>query len=210
MKLTEKRRALIAAVRAHAEANYDAGGWDVVVECYDDEEIAEVIGRARTLKGAIAKFATVIDVYSDRQAAARSEIEAATGGGSERESHFLASSRYADSYSGGVDIDCNCGRTFASVRAADLHVAAKAQEAGTYDRTAQGHHPDGSYVSWRHDEHSGEAWAVRTWEGKGCRAHIEIVQGGDGEYRTVEKYAPAWRGQLIFAGWCDGEDNVPF
>lgn len=38
--------ALVAAVTEHAETPNEDGGWDVVVECYDDDEIAEVIGRA--------------------------------------------------------------------------------------------------------------------------------------------------------------------
>lgn len=60
--------ALIAGVRAHAIAHYTEGGWDVVVECWDDDDIAETIGKARTLKGAIAKMADIVDIYADRQA----------------------------------------------------------------------------------------------------------------------------------------------
>ena len=59
---------LVAVVKAHALTNYDKGGWDVVVEAYDDTMIADVIGKARTPKGAIAKFAPLVDVWADRQA----------------------------------------------------------------------------------------------------------------------------------------------
>ena len=69
-------RQLIAEVRAHALANYDAGGWDVIVEAWDDEQIADAIGGARTLNGALRKLRPVIDVYADRQADAR--VEGAT------------------------------------------------------------------------------------------------------------------------------------
>jgi len=62
---------IIAAVREYALAHYEDGGWDVIVEAYDDEQIADVIGQVQSLKAAIAKFAVVIDVYSDRQADAR-------------------------------------------------------------------------------------------------------------------------------------------
>jgi len=34
---------LVAAVRAHAAANYNKGGWDFVVECWSDKEIEETI-----------------------------------------------------------------------------------------------------------------------------------------------------------------------
>lgn len=59
---------LIQAVKDHAQAHYNDGGWDVVVECWDDEDIAEVIQGARTAKGAIRKVAVIVGVYADRQA----------------------------------------------------------------------------------------------------------------------------------------------
>ena len=58
------RQSLIDAVKAHAIQQ----GWDVVVECYDDTMIDDMIGRARTPKGAIAKFHTLVSVHADRHA----------------------------------------------------------------------------------------------------------------------------------------------
>ena len=194
MKLTPKRREMIAKVRAHATENYSSG-WDVVVECYTDEEIAEVIGRARTTIGAIAKFAPIIEVRADRQAEADYQIEQAVGAPSTE--HYRIGSEYGYEAPG-----CSCGARYTTNKAADLHVVAKAQAAGTYDRQAQGHHLDGSFVSWKHNEHSGDAWAVRTWEGKSCRASIEIVETDEG-YETVESYRPSWNGQISFtADYC--------
>lgn len=46
---------LVAAVKAHAIANYEKDGWDIVVECYSDADIARKIGGARSVKSAIAK-----------------------------------------------------------------------------------------------------------------------------------------------------------
>lgn len=51
---------LIAAVRAHAEANWDKDGWDFLVECWDDAEIAEVIGNAKSAKSAIANCKRIV------------------------------------------------------------------------------------------------------------------------------------------------------
>ena len=62
---------LVEAVKAHALAHYTRGGWDVIVECWDDAEIAEQIGNASTVKNALAAFAGLVDVWSDRQADAR-------------------------------------------------------------------------------------------------------------------------------------------
>lgn len=59
---------LIEAVKAHALAHYEDGGWDILVECYDDAEIAEVIGAARTPAGAIAKAAEVLGAVADYRA----------------------------------------------------------------------------------------------------------------------------------------------
>ena len=44
---------LIAAVKSHALEHYEESRWDVVVGCYSDEQIAEVIGKTKTCKAAI-------------------------------------------------------------------------------------------------------------------------------------------------------------
>lgn len=61
---------LVEFIKAHALANYEAGGWDVVVECWDDAEIASHLQtcNAQTEGEALAAFAPLIDVWSDRQA----------------------------------------------------------------------------------------------------------------------------------------------
>ena len=43
----------VTAIKAHAIAHYETDGWDYVVECYDDAQIADIIKTARTEKGAI-------------------------------------------------------------------------------------------------------------------------------------------------------------
>ena len=45
---------LIAAVREHANANWEKDGWDFLAECWSDEDIGIAIGAATTAKGAIA------------------------------------------------------------------------------------------------------------------------------------------------------------
>lgn len=44
--------ALVKAVKNHALANYESG-WDIVIECYGNKEIAEAIGSATTVEKAI-------------------------------------------------------------------------------------------------------------------------------------------------------------
>jgi hypothetical protein len=66
-----RRVALVGEVKRYAEAHYSDGGWDVIVECWSDADIAEAIGRARTLAGAIRKLRTFVSVMADRQADAR-------------------------------------------------------------------------------------------------------------------------------------------
>jgi pyruvate dehydrogenase complex dehydrogenase (E1) component len=56
---------LIKAVRDHALDNYEKGGWDILVECWDDEEIAEVIGGAKTPKAAIAACKRVVGTIDE-------------------------------------------------------------------------------------------------------------------------------------------------
>lgn len=65
--------ALVEAVKAHARDNYNEGGWDVIVECWDDDRIAEVIREdaATTPAAAVDAFRPVVGVWADRQADAR-------------------------------------------------------------------------------------------------------------------------------------------
>lgn len=63
---------LIRAVRDHAERNYNSDGWDYLVECWDDDYIAEIIGGAQTAKAAIAACKRVVRTLSEH----RSEIMA--------------------------------------------------------------------------------------------------------------------------------------
>lgn len=65
------RRVLVEGVKAHALAHYEDGGWDVVVECWGDGQIAEHVKGARTIAGAVRRFEDVVSVWADRQADAR-------------------------------------------------------------------------------------------------------------------------------------------
>ncbi len=64
---------LIQAVKNHANENYEAGGWDILVECWEDEEIACVLKKdnCKTEKEAIDTFRPLVAVWADRQADAR-------------------------------------------------------------------------------------------------------------------------------------------
>lgn len=46
---------LVPGVRAHAEKFVYQNGWDILVETMTDEDIIAIIGRARTVKGAVIK-----------------------------------------------------------------------------------------------------------------------------------------------------------
>jgi hypothetical protein len=79
----EDTAALVAEVRAYAQAHYEAGGWDVVVECWTDEDIAGALLRygysdgqpypVTTLDEAVTDsiLAQVVSVWADREADAR-------------------------------------------------------------------------------------------------------------------------------------------
>lgn len=56
---------LIAAVRKHAMLHYNEGGWDYVVEAYEDADILEAIGRARTVAGAIRNVGREVGLRHD-------------------------------------------------------------------------------------------------------------------------------------------------
>jgi hypothetical protein len=65
------KQELIEEVKYHAILNYETGGWDHVVECLDDEAIADLIGKCRTVKVAIAK----VKKYADQCGETRDSIE---------------------------------------------------------------------------------------------------------------------------------------
>ena len=65
---------LIAAVRQHAEKNYERDGWDYVVECYSDEEIADIIKTARTPTGAIKMMRAQVKHRAEYRDEIRAEI----------------------------------------------------------------------------------------------------------------------------------------
>ena len=65
---------MIAHVKTFALNHYDTNGWDLIVETYSDEEIAEAIGDARTWLQAIRNvrdhIAPMADYRADIQAEA--------------------------------------------------------------------------------------------------------------------------------------------
>ena len=63
---------LVAAVRQHAEENYSVDGWDYVAECYEDADIAAIVAKCRTPKGAIKMVRAHIKPRADY----RDEIQA--------------------------------------------------------------------------------------------------------------------------------------
>ena len=60
-------------IMAYAEAHYDAGGWDVIVECWEISAIAEnlIESGITNYRDAFAAFSFTADVWADRQADAR-------------------------------------------------------------------------------------------------------------------------------------------
>jgi hypothetical protein len=58
---------LIHAVRTHAMANYEKGGWDYVVEAWDDGDILEIISdkNATTVKQAIKAVGAEVKLHDD-------------------------------------------------------------------------------------------------------------------------------------------------
>lgn len=67
----------VIAVKAHAIEHYNEGGWDILVEAYEDEEILEIVADngARTVEAAIAYMGAVVGSIADY----RSDIIAAGG-----------------------------------------------------------------------------------------------------------------------------------
>jgi len=65
------RNDLIDAVKSHAYENYERGGWDYVIECLTNDDIARIISKRRSVRGAIA----AVKIYADWHCEARQEGE---------------------------------------------------------------------------------------------------------------------------------------
>lgn len=65
--MCDMKLSLVQAVKDHAKAHYEEGGWDMVVECYEDSEIAEAIEGCTTKEEAIARLGEIAGIYHDRR-----------------------------------------------------------------------------------------------------------------------------------------------
>jgi hypothetical protein len=59
------RPELVAAVRAHARKHYERGGWDILIECWEDSDIEDAMGASTTEAGAIRTCAKVLGIMDD-------------------------------------------------------------------------------------------------------------------------------------------------
>ena len=73
--MTISKADLITAVREYAVANYDKDGFDFLVECWTDEDIANAITGAKSKTAAIAAARKAVKVLAD----ARQDARAAGG-----------------------------------------------------------------------------------------------------------------------------------
>ena len=62
---------LVEKILEHAIANYSKNGWDFVVECYEDEDILEMIKGAKTLHGAKCKMAPMLKIKDEMRREAK-------------------------------------------------------------------------------------------------------------------------------------------
>jgi hypothetical protein len=65
---------LIDAVKTHANQNYHTGGWDFVVECWEDHDIAEAIAGATNADQAIRRVQQIAKTLDDHRQEVQSEI----------------------------------------------------------------------------------------------------------------------------------------
>lgn len=74
--MTLSKAELIAAVREHAVANYEKDGFDFLVECWSDDDIAEAIKGAKTKTAAISAARKAVKVLADARDDARAAGDA--------------------------------------------------------------------------------------------------------------------------------------
>ena len=58
---------MVAAVKEHAVKFYNKNGWDFIVECWSDADIAEAIEGCRSKRAAIAKVRSTAKLLAERR-----------------------------------------------------------------------------------------------------------------------------------------------
>jgi hypothetical protein len=66
-KTSPNTAALVAAVKEHANKFYNKNGWDFIVECWSDGDIAEAISGCRSKRAAIAKVRATAQLLAERR-----------------------------------------------------------------------------------------------------------------------------------------------
>mgnify|MGYP006279002517 CR=1 FL=1 len=61
------KKEMIEAVKAHAREHYEEGGWDSIVECYDDEDIIRDMGTATTVEEAIRNVGKLAGIWDEHR-----------------------------------------------------------------------------------------------------------------------------------------------
>lgn len=67
---------ILQAVKDHAQKHYCNGGWDVLVECYDDSDLTHLLegpagSRPATPEDAIKRAEGYVSIWAERQADAK-------------------------------------------------------------------------------------------------------------------------------------------
>jgi hypothetical protein len=77
---------LVQYIKDYANFHYEDGGWDVIAECWDDNDILELLTRdnATTEQEALAAFTVIVAVWEDRLADAAEHRREAIGDGEDR------------------------------------------------------------------------------------------------------------------------------
>jgi hypothetical protein len=67
---------MILTVREYATAHYDEGGWDYIVECWSDEDIAQILAeeQCHSLKQAVKTIQSIVQVMDDRRREVMAEV----------------------------------------------------------------------------------------------------------------------------------------
>ena len=67
--MSQSRTQIAEGVRRYALDHYEEGGWDVIVECWSNDDILDYVGAVRTVNGAVKKLKSgVVSVYADYEA----------------------------------------------------------------------------------------------------------------------------------------------
>jgi hypothetical protein len=63
--MTDDQKSIVAFIRGYARDHYNEGGWDILVECWEDADIVKFMGDAKSIDEALRQITPILKANDD-------------------------------------------------------------------------------------------------------------------------------------------------